>query len=198
MPTATSTDEPQEATTSTPQALETELVEPEAIDVTQQVQALETELVTLEPLETSEVAPTQVAETPEVFVAPDNVKFQSDDGNKFIVVARTTEGADIPILPEPPEGQRWFVVQATVGNRSETPITLAAESFTLVDQQQERYEPVEDEDTLRPALAGSVVGDPAATFVGVVRFAVPIDAKPYLLEWCSDSECLEPLQTLFP
>jgi len=163
------------------------------------ITALETEIVAPPEVQaTLSGAQPPAAETPEVFQPVQNIRFRTENGDLFVVASRTTEGADIPILPEPPEGQRWFVITATLGNRTGTPFTITHDSLTLIDQQQERYAPVENEDVLRPPLVDSVLGDPTTTLLGVVRFAIPADARPHLLEWCPDGDCSNPLQATIP
>src|SRR5690606_15553405 len=104
----------------------------------------------------------------------------------------------MPNLPEAPEGEKFLVLSTTLANFTGEAIQVEAESLTLIDQQFNRYSPIQPDDFLRTPLF-EVELDGTRTVLGSIRFALPTDAIPYLLEWCPYNDCeAETLQTFLP
>ena len=162
--------------------------------------ALATQEVDESGLVTQEVVPpaTQAAETPEVFTPREDVRYQTDDGDLFVVVTTVHTQETMPMLPDAPEGQKFVELRGTLANLTGNPITVDRNSLALIDQQFNRYAPVIPEEGARTYLAGAELNG-TGTFRGSVRFSIPDDAVPYLLEWCPLNECDdEVLQTRLP
>lgn len=140
----------------------------------------------------------EAAVTPEVFQPAESTRYQTEDGNLFVLVTSVNTVDNMPTLPEAPAGEKFVVLSTNLANFTGEPILVEASSLTLIDQQFNRYAPVEPEDFLRTPIYGVELNG-TNTVLGAVRFAIPSDATPYLLEWCPYNDCdTELLQTLLP
>lgn len=202
--TATSAAQATEAVDATNEALRaTETVEAAGL-TTQQVEF--SELVTQEvgsgfvtqQVEPGDAATPDAAATTELFIPAEDVRYQSEDGNLFVVVTSINTAETIPDLPEAPVGEKFVLLSTTLANFTGTPIIVDPSSLILIDQNLNRYPAYHPEDYLiRPLLGAELPG--TTTMLGTVRFSIPEDAKPYLLEWCPYNDCeVEALQTLLP
>lgn len=112
----------------------------------------------------------------------------SPNGEYTIAVSYAQEAS-------PPNAEdRFVVVVATLANESNTPITINPTDLTLIDKENNRYSPEPPESNLQPALIGIALS-PNETIYGFVKFKIPPEAAPTLLEWCPGGTCTEPIQS---
>lgn len=146
----------------------------------------------------TEIVEAPAAITEEVFIPAETVRYQTEDGSLFVVVTNLQTEEEMPSLPDAPEGQKYLVLSTSLANLTGEPILVEAASLTLIDQNLNRHAAVASEDFLRTPLIGAELSG-NSTILGFVRFAIPLDATPYLLEWCPFNDCaLEALQTRLP
>ncbi|MGJ3239825.1 MAG: hypothetical protein ACFE0Q_14030 [Anaerolineae bacterium] len=140
----------------------------------------------------------EAAATSDVFVPAESVRYQNEDSTLFVVVTTLTTAEMNPNMPEPPVGEKFVMLSTNFANFTGEPLTIEADSLTLIDQQFNRYPPVQPEEYIRIPLYGTELPG-EVTLQGAVRFALPEDATPYLLEWCPYNDCeVETLQTFMP
>ncbi len=137
------------------------------------------------------------AVTPDIFVPADSVRYQTEDGSLFVVVTTLGTEETMTELPDAPDGEKYVLLSTTLANFTGEPIMVESGSLTLIDQQFNRYAVLDPDDFLRSTLYG--VEFDGRTMQGAIRFLIPEDARPYLLEWCPYNDCeIETLQTFLP
>lgn len=137
------------------------------------------------------------AVTPDIFVPADSVRYQTEDGNLFVVVTTLSTEETMIELPDAPDGEKYVLLSTTLANFTGESIMVESGSLTLIDQQFNRYPVLDPDDFLRTTLYG--IEFEGNTVLGAIRFAIPEDARPYLLEWCPYNDCeIETLQTFLP
>lgn len=176
---------------TTPDALPTlvEFPTDQANEVTPEQQLI---VVTDEPGQTPEV------QQPVGVQATESIRYQTEDGTLFVVVTSVFTAETMPNMPVAPDGEQFIMLTTNLANFTGEEIMVEASSLTLIDENLNRYAPIVPDDFLRSPVFGITLGG-ATTAIGSVRFAIPTDAIPYLLEWCPYNDCeVETLQTLLP
>ena len=121
----------------------------------------------------------------------------SPDGAYGIDVSYTTEAPDNDSFGVPPDGERWLIVVGTLRNDAGDTVTVNAEHLTLLDAQGNRYSPEAPDDSTQPPMVSAELAE-GESVLGLVRFAIPEDVTPILLEWCPEGNCEPPLQAQIP
>jgi hypothetical protein len=138
------------------------------------------------------------AATAESNEPPAPVRYRTEDGTLFVVVTTIHNAETMPILADAPPDEKFIALSTTLANLTGSEIVVDVSSLTLIDTQSNRYNPVYPEEVLRSPLAGATL-DGASTMTGLIRFSLPPDATPHLLEWCPYNNCeTETLQTRLP
>lgn len=157
-----------------------------------EAEAIETEEATAE---VTAAVTEEAAVTPDVFDTGN--PSTSADGEYFITVSYVLEEGSFSEVNAAPDGQRWVVVNASLGNTTSTDLAVNAERLTLIDTLGERYIAEPTFEDLSPSLTDTTI--PAGeSLLGFALFGINANAVPFELEWCVDAACEEILVARIP
>ncbi|MBN1680761.1 MAG: hypothetical protein JW966_10740 [Anaerolineae bacterium] len=184
----------------------TEAADATAVQNTPEVAA--TKEVTPDISATEEITPdVSVTEevTPDVTITEEVTPDVSEPGNGVssipgqytIAVSYALEDNLPENTPDPPDGFRWIVVVATLGNQTGDTVPVDQDSLALLDRDNHRYSSELPDDNTQPPLVGAALA-PGESLLGLVRFAIPEGATADRLEWCPGGNCDQPLHAIIP
>lgn len=115
----------------------------------------------------------------------------SSDGDYYVAVSYAQE------VENPPNGKRQIIITATLANTGGETVEVAPEHLILVDTNDKRYAPETPDQDTNPALVDTKLLQGASVY-GFVKYTLPMDATPKLLEWCPGGTCSLALRSVVP
>lgn len=140
---------------------------------------------------TPEFSEDEIMETPEVVDIENPLPANNDFYYVAPAYATIEEGVNVD---ETTEGHHWIVATVSLGNNSDSAISINKEDINLVGENGWRYPARDMIDRVAPTLAGSTL-EKNESIYGFALFLLPEEVEPSLFEWCPAGACNEkPLQ----
>jgi hypothetical protein len=98
----------------------------------------------------------------------------------------------------PPEGEKWYVVQASIFNMGGYDVEILPETLYLRMTTGESYAASEPNEITDPSLIGLSLSA-GESEIGFFHFVIPVESTPMQLFWCPrDDDCNSPIYTEIP
>ncbi|MEM6528520.1 MAG: hypothetical protein AAF653_09505 [Chloroflexota bacterium] len=91
-------------------------------------------------------------------------------------------------LNELEDGENMYLLDASITNQSGPEITIDGEAVVIVDEEGNRYGPVEMAERIQPPLNGTTLSETEGVR-GFAQYEIPPDAVLSHAEWCPDEAC---------